>query len=310
MAQDAFNVSAPGSLMLFGEHAVLRGKPAIAAAVNQRMTITVTPRNDRKVRIRSSLGNYDEHIDEIEPIPPFTFMLTAIQNDPVFTGATFEVHSEFSSTVGLGSSAAVTTATVAALRQLRGLPFALKEIFSEAVLEVRQAQGGRGSGTDVAASTYGGLIYYKVDPYEIEPIKIDPPKLSLVYSGYKVPTPAVIEQVETLLKSTPQKGQQIFEDMETITLQARKAFADGDWEQAGGCMNDYYACQQALGVSNEDLDVITSILREAKGITGAKISGAGLGDCVVGLGSASAEVEKFEKIPIAVGKEGVQIDTT
>ena len=310
MVHKPFKVSAPGSLMLFGEHAVLHDKGAIACAVDQRITITVTPKTDRKVRIRSSLGQYDEHIDDLLVAPPFTFMLTAIQNDPVFTGAIFDVDSGFDSHVGLGSSAAVTVATVAALRHMRDLPLDPKEIFSDALLEVRQAQGGRGSGTDVAASIYGGIIHYRATPEpKTTPLQTpELPPISLIYCGYKVPTPEVIATVEEALKKTPDKGASIYTEMGKITEAARSAMEAGDWPKVGQHMNAFHTCQQALGTSNEDLEDLVGGLREQPGILGAKISGSGLGDCVVGLGQADAEVETFEKVPVAIGQEGVRFE--
>ena len=105
-------MTAPGSLMLMGEHAVLFGQRALACAVGKRITVTLTPREDRAVKIDSELAQYSASLDELQAEPALSFVLTAIERQLARLPAGFElvIRSEFSHLIGLGSSAAVTAA--------------------------------------------------------------------------------------------------------------------------------------------------------------------------------------------------------
>ena len=118
MASDAaITTSAPGSLMLLGEHAVLHGKHALVCAINRRITIRLFPSLDNTVKIVSDLGNYQSPLDNLVDHPSFRFVLQAIrqQIQHVPRGFELKIDSEFSADIGFGSSAAVTVATHASL---------------------------------------------------------------------------------------------------------------------------------------------------------------------------------------------------
>ena len=144
-------VSAPGSLMLMGEHAVLHGRRALVCAVNRRLRVRVQPRKDDQVRLHSHLGRLELALDHVRPIPPFQFVLAAIRRyrGRLTGGLDLRIESEFSSTVGLGSSAAVTVATCAALERLTGGRPGRPALLRTAREVVREVQG-LGSGADVA----------------------------------------------------------------------------------------------------------------------------------------------------------------
>jgi mevalonate kinase len=79
MTLRAVNASAPGSLMLMGEHAVLRGQPAIVCAINKRMKIKLTPRADSTIALHSALGEHETTLDELAPSDGFRFVLGAFR---------------------------------------------------------------------------------------------------------------------------------------------------------------------------------------------------------------------------------------
>jgi mevalonate kinase len=127
------------------------------------------PAQDRQLEIRSALGAHTTSLDDPETHPKFQFILAAAAALPIVSsGLTIEVTSEFSDQIGFGSSAAVTVATVAALRRFDGLPTDPRTILEAARAIIRSVQG-RGSGADVAASVYGGMVLYRADPLEVTP---------------------------------------------------------------------------------------------------------------------------------------------
>lgn len=302
------SVSAPGSLMLMGEHAVLHGQLALALAVEQRVTVELKPRGDRQICIESVLGDYHSSLDELTPEPRFSFMVEAIraQIGRLTQGFSLSVEAGFSHQVGLGSSAAVTAATVAALAEFCGESLSAEQLFERALAVVHKVQQGRGSGTDLVASIFGGLVAYRVTPREIRRLP-GTPDIDLFYVGYKMKTPEVIRHVETLAQGVPELYQQIYQLMGTVSERSEAAILAADWPLLGRLMNLYSGLMDALGVCDRSLADLQYQLRAAEQVLGVKISGSGLGDSVLTLGRVRSQVAHYQRIPVAVCSRGLEI---
>lgn len=275
--------------MLFGEHAVLHGSPAIATAVDQYISVNLTPRNDQQINIHSDrLGHYQTTIDSLTITKPFTFILAVIsQYKPQLnSGFDLSVHSEFADTLGLGSSAAVTVATLSALHQWLHLPNTPMDLYLAAKQAIITVQGA-GSGADAAASAFSGVIAFQVEPLKIEPLP-QIPAISLVYSGYKTPTKEVIAKVAKQHAQFPPLYEQIYSAMGQCTKSAINAIKQQQWETLAQLIHIYQGLMQALGVSTPQLNQLINNLAAQPNMLGAKISGSGLGDCIWGLGSLAA----------------------
>lgn len=286
-----YSSSASASLMLFGEHAVLHGMQAICCAADQRIRVSLTPRDDHEIHLHSAaLGSLTTTLENLTVIPPFQFVLTAIEyyRAQILSGFDLVIDAEFSATLGLGSSAAVTAATLGTLSQWLGAPLSSLALFQAAKQVVLQVQG-IGSGADVAAAIFGGMVAYRMDPLEIKPFAITP-DITLVYSGAKVPTKTVIQWVSERQQANPQHYQNLFQAIDTCTQQAIAALQQQDWQTLGALMNEHHLLHEKLGVSTSLLNELTTHLRQQPGILGAKISGSGLGDCIVGLGSVGDNI--------------------
>ena len=306
-AYSRIEVSAPGSIMLMGEHAVLFGEPALACAVAARLSLSLTPRQDRLVRIDSELGQYEGSLDQLEPMPELGFVLAAVARYRADLPQGFElvIRSGFSHTVGLGSSAAVTAAATAALAAYAGQSCKPEDLFDQALAAVHQVQQGRGSGTDLAASIYGGLIAYRVEPREVKPLSGLPP-IALYYSGYKMKTPDVLALVEQKATRQPELYAGLYRLMGQACRAAEQAVREQNWTELGVLMNLYQGLMDALGVCDATLADMIYRLRAEPGVQGAKISGSGLGDCVLALGQVESELP-WEAIPVSVAATGVEI---
>jgi mevalonate kinase len=299
-------VTAPGSIMLMGEHAVLFGHRAIACAVDKRIQVILTPRSDRAVSIRSSLANYHSTLDDLEADSRLSFVLFAIGQvaEGLQCGFELDIQSEFSHTVGLGSSAAVTAAVVKAVSEYCQENLTKRQLFDRALAVVHGVQG-RGSGTDLAASVYGGLIGYTVEPRHISALNGLPP-ISLFYSGYKTKTPDVLAIVADKTDAFPDLYTAIYQLMNETTIKAEDEIQQQNWEELGLLMNMYQGLMDALGVSDAVLSDIIYSLRKSETVLGAKISGSGLGDCVIALGTDDSLTLPYEMIPVAVSGVGVE----
>jgi mevalonate kinase len=309
MTLRAVQASAPGSLMLMGEHAVLHGQPAIVTAISKRMKVELTPRTDSVVLLHSTLGEHETTLDELGPNESFRFVLGAIRacREGIGQGFELDIRSEMSHQMGLGSSAAVTVATLAALAGAQGQAVDPHALMERGIRIIRKAQGGVGSGADVAASAYGGVLRFFAEDPEVVSLPVAP-KLTVLYSGSKTPTPEVISIVEENRKNQPEVFAELDELIGDLVRRAFAAATAEDWESVGELMNIHQGLLDALGVSNAKLSELVYDLREDPNILGSKISGAGLGDCVVGLGKAMRRDWGVPSLAIQVEPAGAGVE--
>ena len=319
MALKSFSASAPGTLMLLGEHAVLVGKPAIVLAIDKRITVTLRVSNAPNVPeilITSNLGRIACNLNEIKNLSDqksFQFVFAAIKyfkEELKIRNQGFEliIDSEFSPNCGLGSSAAVTVATTAVLLQL--LSKSTEMLFEISRKIIREVQGV-GSGADVAASVYGGVIVYQQQsPYIIKKLDCILP-LVVIYSGSKIPTPVVIKKVQELQNKYPDVINPLYDAIENAVNRASVFIESKDWAGLGEVMNIQQGVMNALGVGTPVLNRLIDKLNSTPGIYGAKISGSGLGDCIIGIGAGCDKLSEIEeigdgikKIPLSVSLQG------
>ena len=297
--------------MLLGEHAVLHGHPALVCAAHRRIFVTLSPRSDSRLHIHSALGEYTSSLDPLVPDSKFRFVLAAIARKKDLLesrGLDLTIESEFSHTVGLGSSAAVTVALHAALDLFLKGVLEARRVFEESRSLIREVQG-LGSGADVAASVYGGIVAYRAEPLEIEVLPASHP-VTVIYSGSKMPTAEVVRRVQQQREQRPEVFDAIFRQMGESVRQATAEIRAGDWKSFGALLNVNQGLMEALGVSNDRLSEIVQALRADPNILGAKISGSGLGDCVLGLGASARKDWPYEVLPVSITELGVQQEDT
>ena len=269
--------SAPGKLMLLGEHAVVYGYPCIVTAISQRLSVSDSP---------TEYAGDTRFIDAAVKL--WGDAKTKLSATCAFSGC-----------YGFGSSSAVTVATLKALR-----PDAPnKEIFDTAYKIVLDIQGA-GSGFDVAAATYGGTLYY-VKGKAIEPLAIKNIPLIVGYTGVKADTKTLIADVAVKREKAPEKVERIFAAIGKIVEEAKGKILEGDWERVGRLMDFNQEYLRDLGVSSEKLE---SLIKAAKvaGAYGAKLSGAGGGDCMIAL-SPPDKRKAVEEAITRAGGEIVQV---
>ncbi|HEY5718432.1 MAG TPA: mevalonate kinase [Motiliproteus sp.] len=309
MAQEyEVRASAPATLMLMGEHAVLFGHRAIVCAVDHRICVRLKPHAAKLVQIESAVGDYESSLAVLHDDPRLRFVLDAIRRlrERIPCGFCLSIRSDFSHQMGLGSSAAVTVAVVAALNYWLDNRFDQEQIFASARESVLNVQG-RGSAADIAAATFGGAVAYRAKPLQLEPLAATPP-ISLYYAGYKTPTPEVLERVASASSQAPELYNRLYQLMGEVSEQAIAAFKVEDWDQFGWLMNYYQGLMDSLGVNDRTLADMIARMREAEGVLGAKISGSGLGDCAVALGTIDCVDMPYTQVPVVITKRGVEAE--
>jgi mevalonate kinase len=311
MAPELYNVSAPGSLMLFGEHAVLHGKQAIVCAVDKRLYIELEPQAGTQISITDTrLGSIELNINAIQIQPPFKFVLAAITkfSQRLPSGFKLRINSEFSSVIGFGSSAAVTVATIAVLLRWLDQQVAPSATIFLLAKQVMLELQGAGSGADLAASIYGGVLGYAVNDNITEQLPLIP-ELTALYAGYKTPTPEVIRKVVAAEQQEPEKFAAIYQSMHDCSMQAISVIKQNDWKALGKLFNQHHALQRELGTSDAVLENLANTLVAQAEVYGAKISGAGLGDCVIGLGAVERQLfaanDNILQFPVRITQQGL-----
>ncbi|MDP2638019.1 MAG: mevalonate kinase [Candidatus Levybacteria bacterium] len=289
MKQNKVTVSAPGKLMLLGEHAVVYNHPCLVTAVDQRMRATVETLDVLEFQLEAidvNVTGYKKPLSELGAgdIPKGAkFVEIAVKNIndkyPLKAGLRITTTSEFSSKFGFGSSSASTVCVVKAMSELLGLNLTNKEIFDLSYKTVLDIQG-KGSGFDVAAAVYGGILYFVTGGKLIEPLEIKSLPLIVGYSGVKADTVTLMNKVKESFANRQDRLTQIYNDIEVLVNKAKTALVKGDLKTFGDLMNENQKYLVELGVSIEKLDnMIAGAL--GAGAYGAKLSGAGGGDCMI-----------------------------
>jgi len=308
--------SAPATLMLFGEHAVLKNYPAICAALDQRLSVIITPRQDQKFSFQSKLGVGVFSFDQLsEPMEPFAYLMGVLNEYPMIKkhGLDIAIHSDFSHQIGFGSSSAILIALVSALEFLLFKKTNPRRVFFTARKVLHKIQG-MGSGTDLATALYGGVIFYQ--PYPLEIIRLPEIFLiSAIYSGHKTPTREVIRKIEQQEKEDPDLYQRYFSKIGEVTKQARIAIETKQWRTLGALMNAQQMIMEAMDLNTPEINQIIQSVQKFN-ILGAKISGSGLGDCVITLGEIPKnsypdnpiqEHSGILQIPVKISPQGVEV---
>jgi mevalonate kinase len=315
-------ISAPGKLMLFGEHAVIYHRPCIVTAVDQRMRISAELTDPKFFKIQAPDVGVAEYTEEIglpatsEAPKGVRFTATAARNFyqlyRIKSGVTIRTRSDFSSEFGFGSSSAVTTAVLKALSDLFEIGISNEELFELSHKTVLDVQGV-GSGFDLAAAIWGGTIYFRSGRSEIVPLNVNNLPLIVGFTGVKADTPTLVRQVADLHARYGKLTDRIFDTMAGIVEEARDALEDVDVLRLGELMDINQGLLDSLGVNSLELARLLFAARRA-GATGAKLSGAGGGDCMIALaldenrGRIEESIEKSggKVLKVRVGAPGVR----
>lgn len=309
--------------MLFGEHAVVYGSPCIVTAVDQRVRVSIGPNGEGEIHVKSPNVGLDEYHKSIAQLGqgevPKSMMFVEHLIKRIFAkykleeGITVTTESDFSSQFGFGSSAAVAVATARAMSEYFGLKMSKRDIFDQAYGAVLDVQGV-GSGFDVAASVFGGTIYYVTPGKVIENIYEGDLPMVVGYTGVKADTPTLVRQVAEL-KRKEGWVDSVFADISKLVESAKDEFKNNNFEQLGKLMNRNQELLSTLNVSSRELDRLIKVSKQS-GAYGAKLSGAGGGDCMIAL---IHDVERDELgksieeaggiwLKVKTGAEGVKLE--
>jgi len=311
---------APGKLFVLGEYAVLDGCPAVVAAIDRHVEVAVQ-RGPCGTRVRVSApvcATADfptSHPPAIEG--PLRFVIAAfaaaLSHCPEIGqhGWSLKIASTINAPdgtkIGLGSSAAVTTATVAALLAAARKEVGRDDVFAVAVGAHQVAQKGVGSGADVAASVYGGLVLFQPRGRSlpaVTPLALPShTKLLVAWSGESAPTPDLVKHYLAARNGTAAARAAFLYASRTYVDSFVTALAQGRLSHAAIDGNGVALAR--LG-ERLRLPVVTPRLARLVAIArshgaAAKTSGAGSGDCGIALARDATAADEIRSAWRAAG---------
>ena len=300
--------SAPGKIILFGEHFVVHGTKAILAAIDKRVTVTSTFTDNKTIKVNSQLGTIEvpissSHEEVKSEFRPFVYLANKIINsEQNVSGLEITIDSDIPIGVGLGSSSACCVAATASISEL------FNELSSEEILkmsiEAEKTIFPDTSGADCTVCTYGGMIEYP----SIE--KIDNTfDLNLLIVNSMIPhnTKNSVEKVSKFKKNDEGRFSQLC-DLETKLIdEVVTAMKNNDVTAFGLKMSENQKHLEEIQISNDTLRDMISSLKEIS--LGTKITGAGDGGCIITL----VKDENMDKVPALLPKDkeyfSAKIDT-
>lgn len=291
----AFSFSAPGKSILFGEHAVVYGFPAIAvplSSISLKVTIQPLP-VDNKIIIDNRDLHEELNLDTITKDNPYKHSIETIRDYlkiDHLPSMRIIISSKIPIGSGLGSSAAYSVAISTAITAFLGFKLNLEKI-NELAYEIEKFQHGNPSGIDNTVVTFKRPIYFRKN-YAPEQIKIiEPMELIVADTGIKALTKDVVTQVKTKIEREPDQFTEIFQKIAGVTNIARQDIEMNNQHEVGKLMLENHYLLQQLGVSIPELDKLVDIAVK-EGAYGAKLCGSGKGGNIVAL----IPPEKAEKI--------------
>ncbi|MCB8923167.1 MAG: mevalonate kinase [Ardenticatenaceae bacterium] len=288
--------SAPGKIILFGEHAVVYGRPAIAVPLSQlRATAVIQPNPQSGVQLIAPDLGMSASLQEAVPDDPLAAAIHQIQraaNIAQWPDMIVTVSSQIPIASGLGSGAAITAAILRALAQYLDLPYLLTdEQISALTYEVEKIHHGTPSGIDNTVVAYERPVYFvRRQPQNlIEPFAVGTLlRLLVADTGVSSSTKLVVGDVRRQWEADPSQFEALFSTCGEIAVAARQAIERGDLPEIGQLMTRNHQVLQTMTVSSLELDRLVQAAQQA-GALGAKLSGAGWGGNMIALVTMETE---------------------
>ena len=279
------SASAPGKIILFGEHAVVYGRPALAVPVTQvQATVTVTAGARRRVRIEApdiGLASDLERLPADHPLAAAVRAVLSALGVASPPACTLSIRSTIPVASGLGSGAAVTVATLRALSAFLGRPLPDERVNALAY-EIEKLHHGTPSGIDNTVVTFAHPVYF-VKGQPIAALHVGRPfTLVIADTGVSSPTKVAVGDVRTAWQAEPKRLEGLFDAIAGIVQRARGAIEGGDLPALGPLMDENQALLRRLNVSSAELDRLVEAAH-CGGAQGAKLSGAGRGGNMIAL---------------------------
>ena len=308
--------SAPGKVILLGEHAAVYGNPVLVASVDLRTFARVSWRTDNKYfltnratgvdKIKFSLSDYPRLKKQWSTMLTIECLERAFEKINERTGFDIEIWSDAPVSSGLGSSASAAAALTMALFEEMNQPLKEKEI-ADMAWKVENLVHGKSSGVDPYAVTFGGVLRYTHGDY----VRINAkkcPEITIGNTDVKVDTKEPVMDVMKLKERYPKFFENYLQAMVHIVDYGQKYLQEGDVQRLGEIMNINHGLLSSISVSSPELDRLVWAARKVS--PGAKLCGKGRGGIMIALGDAEKEIKEAggTVIKTKICNEGVRLE--
>jgi mevalonate kinase len=298
--------SASGKVILFGEHAVVYGVPAIVLGIDRgarafARSLDASESAGASSELALGAEGHGQTLvvsarDPSDLGRAFAALLDACE---VRTPARVEAMADLPAAAGLGCSAALGVAIVRALDAWLGRPVAPPTDTVERAMAWEKVFHGNPSGVDATAAARGGCLLYerREERAHIHEIVLKSPlSLAVGHTGIPSTTRAMVEHVAKLRDRRPELVLRSFEGIRSLVANARLALEANDSVGLGRLMDLNQMLLSGLMLSTEEIEAMCRLAREA-GALGAKLTGSGGGGCVVALAESDPEpiLARWEK---------------
>ena len=298
---------APGKAIITGEHFVVHGAWALAAALPRKVRVTVEPSS--KFEVTSDLFRRGESRELVPVSRVVEEMAREFSEKPEVR---ITIASDVPGGAGLGSSAATMVAVAAAYSRLNSLGLTANEIVSCAMVG-EQSIHGKPSGVDPAISAHGGVILFRTGAAPKGVSFEGTRSLILSYSGLNRSTKGQIGHVTKMKDRYPGMFESLAVGIGDLSLRAAEMLRTGSMDELGTLLTINHATLMSLGVSNDTLDGMVDLLLKM-GSYGAKLTGAGGGGSVLAVAPEGKEkrivsrlsARGFETFSVKIPVEGVK----
>jgi mevalonate kinase len=284
----AISAAVPGKVILFGEHAVVYGRPAIAVPVTQvkaKAIVTANPRGaPGEVRVQAPDIGLASTLTELDAAHP---LAVAIQGTASalrvkrIPACTVKITSTIPMAAGMGSGAAVSVAVIRAMSAFLGHPLPDEKV-SVLAFEVEKIHHGTPSGIDNTVVTYARPVYF-VKGQPIETLQVRRSFTIVIGdTGIASPTALAVGDVRKAWQAAEAQYEAYFDSVGAMAQAARQAMESGGVELLGPLMDANHGVLRKMGVSCVPLDELVMAARRA-GAWGAKLCGGGRGGNMIAL---------------------------
>jgi len=282
--------TAPGKVILLGEHAVVYGSPAMAvpvSSVRARVEVSELGPHDPSVIQALDLdrtipiGRLPSLSTDDGLVAAYHSALRLAKIEPEQAHLTVRIRSWIPVARGMGSGAAVAAAIIRAVAAHYGVSVSPDEL-SDLVFESEKVYHGNPSGIDNSVVAYEAPVYFRKGC----PIEVLSPRAPLVLligdTGVPSSTREAVNRVHQDYESNPERHSALFDSIAQCVESGRSALEQGDLETLGDAMRSNQSLLRELQMSHPALEELISVAEHA-GALGAKLSGAGRGGCMIAL---------------------------
>jgi mevalonate kinase len=295
-----------GKVILFNEHFVVYGLPAIASAIASKTSALVKTQKGSGVELQDDRPETPGYKAEkfAEQKESLDKMLKFMQVDTGRNHFKITLAGDLIAASGVGASAASCAAIARAFSDELGLHFSDERI-NEIAYEGEKGYHGTPSGIDNTAATYGGLIWFKreANSQRMERMKLRKPvEIVMGNTGITADTKSVVGGVKERREKEPEKYGRLFNEAAQLAEDAREQLESFNLGRIGAMMNRNHELLQQIGVSCNELDMLVNLSRD-NGALGAKMTGTGRGGYMLAL---TPGLELQERVAAEIEKKGFQ----